>query len=242
MYNCEMDVKANYVKEINAFLEAQASFSREKVAPGSFEGASEDKEQKTLGGSSNVTHSFSIIDTVDYLDFDGFLYFPKRNDSSQRRCALEDWMGKILSDMDFSRSAPVACFLELEAAARSSEDEQTSHYYARKNRRIKNRYGRSYGKVDHELAVRDYLTTKVKDLETELKSTKTSGKENLEQAVLIERERFTQMQWDMEELTRNDAICLDICTSENIGLLLVLLMTNPFSYLAEYKLSSEAYK
>lgn len=37
----------------------------------------------------------------------------------QRRCTLEDWMAKVLSDMDFSRSAPVACFLELEAAARS---------------------------------------------------------------------------------------------------------------------------
>lgn len=36
----------------------------------------------------------------------------------QRRCLLEDWMEKLLSDIDVSRSAPAAIFLELEAAAR----------------------------------------------------------------------------------------------------------------------------
>lgn len=34
----------------------------------------------------------------------------------------------------------------------------------------------------------------------ELETTKQKSKENLEQALLIERERVTQMQWDMEEL------------------------------------------
>ncbi|KAJ0076164.1 hypothetical protein Patl1_34566 [Pistacia atlantica] len=42
----------------------------------------------------------------------------------ERRCALEDWMEKLLSDIDISRSAPVATFLELEAAARSSFNDQ----------------------------------------------------------------------------------------------------------------------
>jgi len=37
----------------------------------------------------------------------------------ERRHALEEWMQKLLSDIDLSRSAPVAAFLELEAAARS---------------------------------------------------------------------------------------------------------------------------
>lgn len=37
----------------------------------------------------------------------------------QRRYALEEWMGKLLSDIDLARSAQVADFLELEAAARS---------------------------------------------------------------------------------------------------------------------------
>ncbi|KAK4388648.1 PX domain-containing protein EREL1 [Sesamum angolense] len=40
----------------------------------------------------------------------------------------------------------------------------------------------------------------VKDLEVELETTKQKSKENLERAILIERERVTQMQWDMEEL------------------------------------------
>ncbi|KAL0342119.1 UNVERIFIED_CONTAM: PX domain-containing protein EREX [Sesamum calycinum] len=57
-------------------------------------------------------------------------------------------------------------------------------------------------KLHQELALRQYLTTKVKDLETELESTKKSDKENLEQALSIERERCSQMQCDVEELRR----------------------------------------
>ncbi|KAB2024877.1 hypothetical protein ERO13_D06G100800v2 [Gossypium hirsutum] len=55
-------------------------------------------------------------------------------------------------------------------------------------------------RLNQEIAVKGYLTTKVKDLEVELESTKQKSKENLQQAILIERERFTQMQWEMEEL------------------------------------------
>ncbi|KAL8457053.1 hypothetical protein ACS0TY_034221 [Phlomoides rotata] len=57
-------------------------------------------------------------------------------------------------------------------------------------------------RLNQELALRQYLTTKVKDLETELESKKQIGNENLEQAISVERERFTQMQWDVEELRR----------------------------------------
>ncbi|XVE71201.1 hypothetical protein DITRI_Ditri10aG0131800 [Diplodiscus trichospermus] len=57
-------------------------------------------------------------------------------------------------------------------------------------------------RLNQEIAVKDYLMTKVKDLEVELESTKEKSKENLQQAILIERERFTQMQWEMEELRR----------------------------------------
>jgi biopolymer transport protein ExbD len=42
----------------------------------------------------------------------------------------------------------------------------------------------------------------VKDLEVELDTNKQKNKENMQQAILIERERLTQMQWDMEELRR----------------------------------------
>ncbi|KZV47634.1 hypothetical protein F511_14420 [Dorcoceras hygrometricum] len=57
-------------------------------------------------------------------------------------------------------------------------------------------------RLNQEISVKDYLATKVKDLEAELEATKQKGKDNLEQALLIERERVTQMQWDMEELRR----------------------------------------
>lgn len=36
----------------------------------------------------------------------------------------------------------------------------------------------------------------------ELETTRQKNKENLQQAILVERERFTKMQWDMEELRR----------------------------------------
>ncbi|KAF5466783.1 hypothetical protein F2P56_016679 [Juglans regia] len=55
-------------------------------------------------------------------------------------------------------------------------------------------------RLNQEVAVRQFLTTKVKDLEGELETTRQNCKDNMEQAVLTERERFTQMQWDMEEL------------------------------------------
>ncbi|XP_021665563.2 PX domain-containing protein EREL1 isoform X2 [Hevea brasiliensis] len=57
-------------------------------------------------------------------------------------------------------------------------------------------------RLNQEIAVKDYLTTRVKDLEAELETTKQKNKENLQQAILIERERLTQMQWDREELRR----------------------------------------
>ena len=34
----------------------------------------------------------------------------------------------------------------------------------------------------------------------ELETTRQNCKDNMQQAVLTERERFTQMQWDLEEL------------------------------------------
>ncbi|KAF5748170.1 phox domain-containing family protein [Tripterygium wilfordii] len=55
-------------------------------------------------------------------------------------------------------------------------------------------------RLNQEIAVKDYLDTKVRDLEVQLEATKQRSKENLQQAVMIERDRFTQMQWDMEEL------------------------------------------
>lgn len=57
-------------------------------------------------------------------------------------------------------------------------------------------------RLNQEMTVKEYLTTKVKDLELELEVTKQRNRENLQQAILLERERFTQTQWDMDELNR----------------------------------------
>ncbi|KAF3329553.1 Sorting nexin-4 [Carex littledalei] len=57
-------------------------------------------------------------------------------------------------------------------------------------------------RLNQETAVKEYLNTKVKDLEVELEVTKQKTKETLEQAIMLERERVTQMQWDMDELRR----------------------------------------
>lgn len=62
-------------------------------------------------------------------------------------------------------------------------------------------------RLNQEIAVRQFLTTKVKDLEVDLETTRNNCKENMQQTVLIERERFTQTQWDVEELRRQ---CLDL--------------------------------
>ncbi|XP_027341071.1 PX domain-containing protein EREX isoform X2 [Abrus precatorius] len=61
-------------------------------------------------------------------------------------------------------------------------------------------------RLNQEMAARQYLATKVKDLEVELETTRLNCRENMQQAVLTEKERFTQMQWDMEELRRK---CLE---------------------------------
>ncbi|KAI3920396.1 hypothetical protein MKX01_000735 [Papaver californicum] len=60
-------------------------------------------------------------------------------------------------------------------------------------------------RLNQEIAVKNYLTTKIKDLEVELETSKQKSKENLQQAILVERERLTQMQWDIEELRRKSS-------------------------------------
>ncbi|GMJ15855.1 hypothetical protein like AT4G32160 [Hibiscus trionum] len=57
-------------------------------------------------------------------------------------------------------------------------------------------------RLNQEIAVKGYLMKKVKDLEVELENTKQKSNENLQQAILLERERFTQVQWEMEDLRR----------------------------------------
>lgn len=64
-------------------------------------------------------------------------------------------------------------------------------------------------------------------MEVELETTQLNCRENMQQAVLTEKERFTQMQWDMEELRRNcletemklkfEEVCLCLISSINIS-------------------------
>ncbi|CAL0324165.1 unnamed protein product [Lupinus luteus] len=62
-------------------------------------------------------------------------------------------------------------------------------------------------RLNEEMAARQYLTTKVEDLEIELETTRVNFRENVQQAVLTEKERFTQTQWDAEEFRRK---CLEM--------------------------------
>ncbi|XWS16486.1 hypothetical protein CRYUN_Cryun34aG0092200 [Craigia yunnanensis] len=62
-------------------------------------------------------------------------------------------------------------------------------------------------RLNQEVTVRQFLATKVKDLEVEVETTRENCDENMQQAILLERERFTQMQWDMEELRKQ---CLEM--------------------------------
>ncbi|XP_021736687.1 PX domain-containing protein EREX-like isoform X2 [Chenopodium quinoa] len=62
-------------------------------------------------------------------------------------------------------------------------------------------------RLNQELAVRQYLTTRLTDLEVDLETTKESTKDNIQQAFSAEKEKYTQMQWDMEELRKK---CLEM--------------------------------
>ncbi|KAL1551370.1 PX domain-containing protein EREX-like [Salvia divinorum] len=175
----------------------------------------------------------------------GLLRMKNRTLLEERRCFLEDWMARVLSDIDVSRSAPVACFLELEAAARSSFREssrgdidlsckssqndisvasgtsarasnncsgttsETSESHEQ-NPVLENNSespeqataNEAFSENNDVTISKEFSDGKVNDLETEHESSKQIGKENLEQALSIERERFTQLQWDMQELGR----------------------------------------
>ncbi|CAN1285662.1 PX domain-containing protein EREX [Linum perenne] len=63
------------------------------------------------------------------------------------------------------------------------------------------------GRLNQEVAMKQFLMTRVKDLESDLETTKHSCKESMQQAALVERERFTQLQWDVEELHNK---CLEV--------------------------------
>lgn len=68
----------------------------------------------SVGLTTKISFQVTLASAVLYVNsnFHALVCF-------QRRSSLEEWMTKLLSDIDVSRSVPVASFLELEAAARS---------------------------------------------------------------------------------------------------------------------------
>ncbi|KAH7283635.1 hypothetical protein KP509_34G017200 [Ceratopteris richardii] len=54
-------------------------------------------------------------------------------------------------------------------------------------------------RINHEVAVKDFLTMKVKDVEMELDKVRRTSLENLQQAVSIEREGYMTLQWELED-------------------------------------------
>ncbi|CAH1422984.1 unnamed protein product [Lactuca virosa] len=133
-----------------------------------------------------------------------------------RICALECWMTKLLSDIDVSRSAPVAIFLELEAAAREACNELNQNDSADMENSdelnsIKENFSDTSNvntnhdddderdsnlglkseqngvniedlirRLNQETVARQYLTTKIKDLEMELE-TRIQSNKNMEE-------------------------------------------------------------
>ncbi|KAH6800688.1 hypothetical protein C2S52_001152 [Perilla frutescens var. hirtella] len=103
----------------------------------------------------------------------------------------------VISDLQFSPDTPVILPLD--------EQQKMSRLLTNMQQRLvtsKTDIEDLIARLNQELATRQYLATKVKDLETELESTKYIGKENIKQALSVESERYTQIQWDMQELKR----------------------------------------
>lgn len=71
-------------------------------------------------------------------------------------------------------------------------------------------------------------------MEGEVETNKQKSKENLQQALLIERERFTQMQWDMEELRRKSMEMELKLKSEQVIYLSTILLLNLYIFLNYY--------
>lgn len=71
-------------------------------------------------------------------------------------------------------------------------------------------------------------------MEGEVETNKQKSKENLQQALLIERERFTQMQWDMEELRRKSMEMELKLKPEQVIYLSTILLLNLYIFLNYY--------
>uniref|UniRef100_A0A0E0HU12 PX domain-containing protein n=1 Tax=Oryza nivara TaxID=4536 RepID=A0A0E0HU12_ORYNI len=124
----------------------------------------------------------------------------------ERRNALEEWMQKLLSDIELSRSAPITK-IGISALLKWVLQQKVVQILLRVLMNMVQVTAKTdmedlIARLNQEVAVKEYLATKVKDLEVELEATKQKDKEILHQAVLTEREKITQLQWDKDELYR----------------------------------------
>lgn len=60
-------------------------------------------------------------------------------------------------------------------------------------------------RLNQEIADKEYFKAKVKDLEMELESVKKTCKDDYQKAILVDREKLAQIQWDAAELQRKYA-------------------------------------
>ncbi|KAI3786003.1 hypothetical protein L1987_45130 [Smallanthus sonchifolius] len=114
----------------------------------------------------------------------------------ERRCALEVWMEKLLSDIKVSRTVLVAIFLELEAAARQSCSELNLHESAANP-------VPSYQILSTSLI--ESSSSIASDLDNSCANETSENQSYAEPN--IERHRSGNMLWDLEELTRK---CMEL--------------------------------
>ncbi|KAK1434044.1 hypothetical protein QVD17_10962 [Tagetes erecta] len=117
----------------------------------------------------------------------------------ERRCALEVWMEKLLTDINVSRTALVAIFLELEAAARQSFSELNLQQESAANP----------VPADQFPSIATSLIGSSSSVTSDVDNVCANEPfENQNYAELnIEREGFSNMQWDLEELSRK---CIEL--------------------------------
>ncbi|KAF5793157.1 putative Phox domain, PX domain superfamily protein [Helianthus annuus] len=116
----------------------------------------------------------------------------------ERRCALEVWMEKLLSDVNVSRTVFVAIFLELEAAARQSCSELNLDGSAATSVPSDQFLSNATSLIGSSSSVTSDLENRCAD--------ETSEDQNHGEPNMV-RERSSDMQWDWEELTRK---CMEL--------------------------------
>ncbi|KAI3727175.1 hypothetical protein L1987_66986 [Smallanthus sonchifolius] len=116
----------------------------------------------------------------------------------ERRCALDVWMEKLLSDIKVSRTVFVAIFLELEAAARQSCSELNLHESAANPVPSDQILSNATSLIESSSSIASDLDNSCSNEASENQSYAEPN---------IESDRSGNMLWDLEELTRK---CMEL--------------------------------